>query len=65
MSSHTSRHSFAAHLLEDGADLRVIQVLRGHSEPEPTTICIKVATKQIRDVKNPLDLLVRRELGTG
>ncbi|HMB75632.1 MAG TPA: site-specific integrase [Kiloniellaceae bacterium] len=65
VSPHTLRHSFATHLLEGGTDIRVIQVLLGHAKLETTTIYTKVATKTIRDVTSPLDLLVRREAGPG
>ena len=64
-SPHTLRHSFATHLLEGGTDIRVIQVLLGHAKLETTTLYTKVATKTIRDVTSPLDLLVRREAGPG
>ena len=65
VSPHTLRHSFATHLLEGGTDIRVIQVLLGHATLDTTTIYTKVATKTIRDVTSPLDLLVRREAGPG
>jgi len=41
------------------------QVLLGHTRLETTTIYTKVATKTIRDVTSPLDLLVSREAGSG
>lgn len=65
VSPHSLRHSFATHLLESGTDIRVIQVLLGHAKLETTTVYTKVATKTIRDVTSPLDMLVRREAGPG
>ncbi len=43
----------------------MIQVLLGHAKLETTTVYTKVATKTIRDVTSPLDLLVKREAGSG
>ena len=57
VSLHTLRHSFATHLLEQGVDIRVIQVLLGHKKLETTALYSQVATRTLRDVASPLDHL--------
>ena len=58
VSLHSLRHAFATHLLEQGEDVQVIQVLLGHKKLDTSARYIHVATKVLREVKGPLESLV-------
>jgi site-specific recombinase XerD len=57
VSLHTLRHCFATHLLEQKVDIRVIQVLLGHSKLDTTARYARVASTTLRAVKSPLEHL--------
>jgi site-specific recombinase XerD len=58
VTAHSLRHSFATHLLESGTDIRIIQVVLGHTRLETTARYAQVATGLIAGTPSPFDRLV-------
>ncbi len=61
ISMHSLRHSFATHLLEAKVDIRVIQVLLGHSKLNSTALYAQVATDLLKEVTSPLDTIMKKK----
>jgi integrase/recombinase XerD len=56
---HSLRHAFAVHLLEQGTDVRTIQLLLGHRNLATTAKYLRIATSKVCSTSSPLDLLPR------
>lgn len=56
---HSLRHAFAVHLLEQGTDVRTIQLLLGHRGLATTAKYLRIATSKVCSTSSPLDLLPR------
>lgn len=55
VTTHSCRHSFATHLLEDGTSIKYIQVLLGHIDPSSTEVYLHVSNKALLGIRSPFD----------
>jgi len=60
---HTLRHSFAAHILEAGYDIRRVQLLLGHRYLSTTLIYLHISRRSLSKVSSPLDFIDRELTG--
>src|SRR5438034_10605156 len=64
VSPHTMRHSFATHLLENGTDLRTIQMLMGHADLRATSVYLHLSRRHLQAVTNPAEAMSVSNLAT-
>ena len=57
VTAHTLRHTYATHMLDDGEDIRKIQLFLGHRSIRTTAMYLQVTLRDLREAKNPLDTL--------
>jgi site-specific recombinase XerD len=64
VSPHTLRHSWATHLLENGTDLRTIQMLMGHADLRATSVYLHLSRRHLQAVTNPAEAMSVSNLAT-
>ena len=64
VSPHTLRHSWATHLLENGTDLRTIQMLMGHADLRATSVYLHLSRRHLQAVANPAEAMSVSRLAT-
>src|SRR5262245_1476363 len=64
VSPHTLRHSWATHMLENGADLRTIQLLMGHADLRATSVYLHLSRRHLQAIPNPIEAMPISNLNT-